>query len=116
MTMPTLPLPVTDTDLDTPDIRAAARAVVDDLASGDLAPTSLHEPDARRRPRIAVAAAVAAVVLGAGAAGYALTAGPGGDRHDQVRRHVPGTGRGGAGRGRAGRGGGGGAGRDEAGP
>jgi hypothetical protein len=79
MTMPTLPLPVTDTDLDTPDIRAAARAVVDDLASGDLAPTSLHEPDARRRPRIAVAAAVAAVVLGAGAAGYALTAGPGGD-------------------------------------
>jgi hypothetical protein len=79
MTLPTLPPPVTDTDLDHPDIRAAARAVVDDLASSDLAPASLHEPGARRRPRIAVAAAVAAVVLGAGAAGYALTAGPGGD-------------------------------------
>ncbi len=79
MTLPTLPPPVTDTDLDHPDIRAAARAVVDDLASSDLAPASLHEPGARRRPRIAVAAAVAAVVLGAGAAGYALAAGPGGD-------------------------------------
>jgi len=79
MTLPTRPPPVTDTDLDHPDIRAAARAVVDDLASSDLAPASLHEPGARRRPRIAVAAAVAAVVLGAGAAGYALTAGPGGD-------------------------------------
>jgi hypothetical protein len=76
--MPTLPPPVTDTDLDRPDIRAAARAVVDDLATaGDLQPAGVSDPHRPRTRRLAVAAAAAAVAVGAGVGGYTLMAGGG---------------------------------------
>jgi hypothetical protein len=61
---------VADHELDDPEVHAAARALVDDLAA---IPPPLAPP--RHRGRQAVAAAAAVVVLGAGVAGYALTAG-----------------------------------------
>lgn len=78
MTTPTLPPRLTDADLDRPDVRGAARAVLDAVTADDLAlvPAGTVAPG-RRRPRLAVAAAAAAVALGAGTAGYALTAGGG---------------------------------------
>jgi hypothetical protein len=78
VTTPTLPPRLTDADLDRPDVRDAARAVLDAVTADDLAlmPAGTDAPG-RRRPRLAVAAAAAAVALGAGTAGYALTAGGG---------------------------------------
>ena len=61
---------VADHELDDPAVHAAARAVIDGVAS---IPPSLAPP--RRQGRRAVAAAAAAVALGVGVAGYALTAG-----------------------------------------
>ena len=74
--MSTIPPPVTDAELDRPDIRAAALAVVDDVTTADVEPLDdRHLAEARRRPRLAIAAAAAAIAVGTGLAGYALAAG-----------------------------------------
>jgi hypothetical protein len=74
--MPTLPPTVTDTDLDRPDIRAAARAVVDDLTTADLEPLGARRvAKVRHRPRLVIAAAAATIAVGTGLAGYAVAGG-----------------------------------------
>jgi hypothetical protein len=78
MTQPTLPPPVTDGDLDRPAVRGAARAVLDVVTADELASAPVGISPARRRPRVAVAAAAATIALGAGVAGYALTGGSAG--------------------------------------